>query len=87
MMQKDLRSYLELLKKEAPEEIQLVYRTVDPRFELAAVIAKLESLNRYPALIFNRVQGSTFPVVSNLFSTRKRLAIALGGNETDLSDG
>jgi len=85
MMQKDLRSYLELLKKEAPEEIQFVDKAVDPKFELTGVIAKLESLNRYPALIFNHVHGSSCPVVSNLFSTRKRLAIAIGGNEANLN--
>jgi 2,5-furandicarboxylate decarboxylase 1 len=85
MMQKDLRGYLEILKKEAPDEIQFVDRTVDPRFELTAVIAKLESLSRYPALVFSHVHGSSFPVVSNLFSTRKRLAMALGGNEADLN--
>jgi 2,5-furandicarboxylate decarboxylase 1 len=85
MTQKDLRGYLELLKKQGPEEIRFVDKTVDPRFELTAVIAKLESLNRYPALVFNRVQGFSLPVVSNLFSSRKRLAIALGCDEKDLN--
>jgi 2,5-furandicarboxylate decarboxylase 1 len=85
MTQKDLRSYLELVKKEAPEEIRFVDKTVNPRFELTAVIAKLESLNRYPALVFNHVQGFSLPVVSNLFSTRKRLAMALGCEEKDLN--
>jgi len=85
MRQDDLRGYLELLKKEAPEEIRFVDKTVDPRFELTAVIAKLESLNRYPALVFNHVHGFTFPVVTNLFSTRKRLAMALRCEEKDLN--
>ena len=78
MIQRELRDYLDLLRKEAPEEIRFVNKAVDPKFELSAVIAKLESLNRYPALVFNRVHGFSFPVVSNLFSSRRRLAMALG---------
>lgn len=85
MTQRDLQGYLELLREEAPEEIKFVDKTVDPKFELCAVIAKLESLNRYPALVFNRVGGFSFPVVSNLFSSRKRLAIALGCHEKDVN--
>jgi 2,5-furandicarboxylate decarboxylase 1 len=85
MGQRDLRSYIELLKNDASDEIKFVSKTVDPKFELSAVIAKLESLNRYPAVVFNRVDGFTTPVVSNLFSTRKRLAIALGCEEKDLN--
>ena len=71
MRQWDSRSYLEWRKKEAPEEIRFVEKTVDPRFQLPAIIAKLESLNRYPAFVFNHVQRRSLPVVSNLFSTRK----------------
>jgi 2,5-furandicarboxylate decarboxylase 1 len=85
MGQRDLRSYLELLKKEVPDEIKSVTKTVDPKFELSAVIAKLESLNRYPAVMFNHVRGSALPIVSNLFSTRKRLALALGCEEKELN--
>ena len=85
MKQGDLRGYLESIKREAPEEIHFVNKPVDPKFELAAVIAKLESLNRYPALVFNRVHGFSMPIVSNLFSTRKRLAMALGCEEKELN--
>jgi 2,5-furandicarboxylate decarboxylase 1 len=85
MKQGDLRGYLEFVKREVPEEIQFVNKPVDPKFELSAVIAKLESLNRYPALVFNRVHGFSMPIVSNLFSTRKRLAMALGCEEKELN--
>src|SRR3972149_925248 len=85
MMQRDLRNFLELLRKEALDEIQFVNKAVGPKFDPSAVLAKLESQNRYPALVFNRVHGCSLPVVSNLFSSRKRLAMALGCNEKELN--
>jgi len=86
MNKKDLRDYLELLKKEAPEEIEFVKRNVNPRFELSAVLAKLESQNRYPAVLFHQVGHSNIPVLSNLFATRRRLALALGCDERKLNE-
>ncbi len=85
MAQRDLSGYLDLVKKEAPEEIKFVHKAVDPKGELSAVIAKLESFQQYPAVFFNRISGFTMPVVSNLFSNRKRLAMALGCQEKDLN--
>ena len=69
----DLRDYLQLLKKEAPEEIRFVKKTANPCFQLSAISAKLDSFNRYPAVVFNHVQRSQLPIVSNLFSTRKSI--------------
>jgi 2,5-furandicarboxylate decarboxylase 1 len=85
MKEKDLRSYLEKLEKYAPDEIKLVNRTVNSKFELSAVLAKLESQNRYPGVMFSHVNGFSMPVVSNLFSSRKRLALALGCEEKELN--
>ena len=36
-----------------------------------------------PALLFTRPKGSAFPVVTNLFGTPKRLALAFGGRPLD----
>ena len=86
MKNMDLRDYLEELKKKAPEEVRVVNRDVDCKFELPAVLAKLESEHRYPAVIFNSVNGGNIPVVSNLFASRYRLALALGCEEKDLNE-
>ena len=85
MQFKDLRSYIEELEGNAPDEIRFVNRTVDNKFELSAVLAKLESKSSYPAVVFNKVAGYKFPVVSNLFTSRKRLAFALGCEEKGLN--
>ena len=43
MKERDLRGYLEELRKNLPEEIVFANRKVDCRFELPAVLAKLET--------------------------------------------
>ncbi|MFH1383309.1 MAG: UbiD family decarboxylase [Chloroflexota bacterium] len=84
MKTKDLKSYLELLKKNLPDELVVVDKKVNSKFELPAVIAKLASLNRYPAVLFNHVSGHDMTVVSNLFADHKRIALALECDEKDL---
>ncbi len=37
-----------------------------------------------PALLFNRVKGSSFPVVTNLFGTPKRIELAFGSKPQQL---
>ncbi len=86
MGEKDLRGFLEKLKREGPEDIIFVNRKVDPRFELSAVLKRLEMENRYPAVLFNHVGDFKIPVLSNLFATRKRLALALGCEERRLNE-
>ena len=77
-MPKDLRSFLAELESTLPEEVCYVDREVDPEFELPAVLRKLQDENRYPAVFFNKVKGSKFPVLSNLFASSNRLALAFG---------
>jgi 2,5-furandicarboxylate decarboxylase 1 len=85
MEQRDLRGYLEALAEHGSEELNYVDRKVDPKFELAAVLAKLEFENRYPAVLFRHVGDSRIPALSNLFATRKRLALGLQCEEKDLN--
>lgn len=86
MGENDLGSFLEKLKRELPDEIKFVERKVNPRFELSAVLRKLEMHNQYPAVLFKRVGEFGIPVLSNLFATRKRLAFALGCDEARLNE-
>ena len=45
---------------------------VDPHLELAA-IQRRAFRAKAPALLFTRVKGTPFPMLSNLFGTRERL--------------
>lgn len=85
MPNRDLRAFLSLVKSEIPEELLTVDVPVERRFELPGVLARLEADNRYPVVQFNAVKDAAMPVVSNLFATRRRLALALGCPEADLN--
>lgn len=71
----DLRSFLDLLAEE--NELLVIEEEVDPYLEIAEIHRRVIS-NRGPALLFNNVKNSTFPVVTNLFGTANRLDLAFG---------
>jgi len=81
---KDLRCFLDLLKDKYPEEIVEVNREVDPKFEMSALVARLEKEGLFPAVFFKRVKGTKFPVISSMHSSFRRMAIALGTSESSL---
>ncbi|MBM3791472.1 MAG: UbiD family decarboxylase, partial [Acidobacteria bacterium] len=75
MLHPDLRQFIETLKREG--ELHLVEETVDPHLELAEIQRRIVS-RQGPALLFTRVARSFFPVVTNLFGTRRRIELAFG---------
>ncbi len=72
---RDLRTFLAALRAEG--ELVEVEAEVDPYLELAEVHRRVIAANG-PAILFKRVKGSTFPVVTNLFGTKKRVDLAFG---------
>ncbi len=77
-MKKDLREFLDVVQKKAPELLVRVGREVDPKWELSAVQKRLQADDELPVLVFDRVSGHTMPVVTNLFASKALLALALG---------
>lgn len=73
----DYRDFLVSLEK--MEELKRVKKKkVDPRFEMAAVMKRLER-EEGPAVLFEAVKGHPgMSVAANLFSTRKRIAFSIG---------
>jgi len=54
-------------------------REVDPAYEITALVVKLErEAKRRPVLLFEKVKGTRFPVLTNLHASRSRLAAAMG---------
>lgn len=80
----DLRTFLADLERLAPADVVHVTEPVDPaRFEVTAVLQKLEDLGKYPLVVFDRpldLHGapSAFPLITNVYATRERCARALG---------
>lgn len=83
MANQDLRTFIE--KAREAGEIVEITKPVSPRFGLTAVAARLEESGRWPALYFSRVAGSSFPVLTNVFAGRRRLALSLGCDERSLN--
>ncbi|MDP6709671.1 MAG: UbiD family decarboxylase, partial [Alphaproteobacteria bacterium] len=68
---------------EARGEMRHVGRSVDPRFELTAVMRKMQK-GPNQALMFDNVAGSPMPVVTNVFGFRSAVAAALDLDEASL---
>ncbi len=78
-MGQDLRSYLDLVKRRKPDDLVTISREVNPNYEITAIAAKADrESKRRPILVFEKVRGTEFPVITNLHASRSRLAMALG---------
>lgn len=74
-MHPSLRTFLDLLTRE--NEIITIKAEVDPYLELAEIHRRVIGEGG-PALLFERVKGSRYPVVTNMFGTERRIDLAFG---------
>ena len=87
-MSQDLRSYLDLVKRNKPEDFLVISKEIDPAYEITAVAAKLEGeAKRRPVLLFEKVKGTKFPVLTNLHAGRSRLALAMNVQPEEMQRG
>ncbi|MBI2087154.1 MAG: UbiD family decarboxylase [Deltaproteobacteria bacterium] len=77
-MPKDLREFLADYERENPREFCRIKKEVDPKYEVAAILTKLEAARKLPILFYEKVKGSDFPVVANVYSTKKKIAASIG---------
>src|SRR5690349_17097930 len=82
---RDLREFLKRLEEQG--ELQRVTVSVDPVLEIAAITDRVCKLpNGGPALYFEQVADAAWPVVTNIFGSERRMALALGqANLADLT--
>jgi UbiD family decarboxylase len=74
-MHPSLRTFLDRLTRE--NEIITIKAEVDPYLELAEIHRRVIDEGG-PALFFERVKGSRYPVVTNMFGTDRRIDLAFG---------
>jgi len=79
---KDLRQFLELMDRELPSDVLRIKKSISPKFEVTALQQHLEDQGRFPLVIFENVlnqkgEPSGFQLVSNVFATREKVALAL----------
>jgi UbiD family decarboxylase len=77
---RDLREFLAALRREG--ELVEVEAEADPRLEIPEIHRRVIEQGG-PALLFKNPKGSSFPVVTNLFGTPKRLELAFGRRPLD----
>ena len=71
----NLSAFLHILKKES--ELLEIDAQVDPYLEIAEIHRRVIARGG-PALLFTHVVNSQFPVVTNLFGTKRRMELAFG---------
>src|ERR1043165_2358683 len=74
-MHPNLRTFHDRLTRE--NEIITIKTEVDPYLELAEIHRRVIEQGG-PALLFDRVKGSRYPVVTNMFGTERRIDLAFG---------
>ena len=86
MPEADLRSFLQFVREQCPQEYVRLEREVSPRWELAAIVAKLEGALRAPLIECARVTGTDLPVLTNVCASLSRIARSMGRTERELED-
>ncbi|MEM0145878.1 MAG: UbiD family decarboxylase [Conexivisphaerales archaeon] len=80
-----LRSALSDLVKVMPNEVLKIGQEVSVEYEITAYAEALSASS--PVLVFERVKGyAGFTVISNMFSSRSKIAAFLGVSETGLNE-
>jgi len=72
----DLRNLVEYFRKNE-YDVRTIHKEVDPKFELAAVARQLDG---GPAVLFEKLKGSSIPVIVGLYSNRKRVSEIFGAD-------
>ncbi len=79
----DMQSFIRTLEKEG--ELQRVQEEVDAELEVTEIATRAvrEGL---PALLFENVKGSSYPLAINLLASKKRIEIALGRDPEEIGE-
>jgi 2,5-furandicarboxylate decarboxylase 1 len=75
---KDLRHFIAECEKKLPKEFIRVTKEVDPKYEISAIVKKLDLMRKHPLLLFEKTKGHTMPVVCNTDKTMSKFGVALG---------
>lgn len=82
MAYKDLREFIKLLENKGL--LQRIKAEVDPILEIAGITDRIcKSPGGGKALFFEKVKGSQYPVITNIFGSFERMSLALGVERLD----
>ncbi len=83
-MKKDLRYFLKSVEEKAPELLLRINKVVSPKWEISSFQKRLEMEGRLPILLFENIKAHKMRIVTNVFSTKKHLALALNTLEENV---
>src|ERR1700739_3692456 len=75
-----LRAYGSALRRAG--DVHVVSAQTDPYLEIAEITDRVVKAGG-PALLFENVKGSTFPVLTNQFGSQRRMAMAFDARHLD----
>ncbi len=84
-MGEDFRGFLKEMEETKEGGFIRIHKEVDTRYEIAAIVTKLERARKVPLLLFENVKGKNMPVVVNCYATRGRIARGFGVPKEELS--
>ena len=79
----DLQSYLQYLEKH--NMLKRVSMEVDPEYEITEIVTRVVK-EEGPAIIFDRVKGSKYPLAINFFGSHQLIEAALGMHPEELGE-
>jgi 4-hydroxybenzoate decarboxylase subunit C len=79
----DLPSFLKALER--ARELKRVTVEVDPELEITEIVQRVVR-QEGPALLFQKVKGSPYPLAINLFGSARRIELALGRSPAELGE-
>ena len=78
-----LRSFLREIERVG--ELRRVRVPVSPHLEITEIVQRIVG-GEGPAVLFESVEGSDFPLAINLFGSRRRIEIALGRPPAEIGE-
>ena len=84
LFRSSLRGFLETVEREFPDEILRIREPVNRNLEMTSVVFELDRLGKSPVVIFENIEGTKTPVVTNIAGNRKLLAHCLNAEASNL---
>ena len=84
MSNQSLRGFVEMVKRDHPEEFVRITAPVRQKLDITSAVFELERSGRSPVIQFDNVEGFDLPVITNVAGNRRLLASALGTTPDDL---
>src|SRR5690348_1676111 len=79
-----LRAFLAMVERDFPDELLRIRVPVKRELDVTSLVFELERAGRSPVVVYENVEGSSMPIVTNIAGNRRLLAACLGVEASDL---